>query len=61
MTLSEYKAKQQALLDEIPSEESKNIIICEDCGEFVFFGPVTGEGECQGCGTTYTMKTRQRF
>lgn len=61
LSLKEYIEKQQSLLDNIPSEESRNIIVCEDCGEFIYLQPVTNQGECKGCGLTITMEERQRL
>ena len=58
MTLKEYKRKQQRLLDNLPGEEGRNILVCEDCGEFVYLQPVTEEGVCLSCGLTYTTEVR---
>ena len=61
MTLKEKINKQQRILDEIPGDESRGILICSDCGEFVYLQPVTNQGECQGCGLTITMEERKRL
>lgn len=56
--IERYKLRQQLLLDNIPSNESRDIIICEGCGEFVYLQPVTQQGVCGNCGDTYTVEER---
>lgn len=58
MTLQEKIEKQKELLDAIPAQESRDILVCEDCGKFVYLQPVTEEGVCQECGSTYVTETR---
>lgn len=57
MTLQEKIEKQQQLLDALPGEEGRGILVCQDCSEFVYMQPVTSEGVCT-CGTTYTQTAR---
>ena len=62
MTLAEYKKKQEQLLDNIPADESRNIIICTDCATFVYLKPIENNGTCKGCGSYYEEKiTRKTF
>lgn len=60
MTLQEKIEKQQQLLDDLPGEEGRNILVCSDCSSFVYMQPVTREGVCRGCGDTYTEEVRVR-
>lgn len=59
--LEDYKRKQQMLLDAIPGEESKNVMICETCGDFVYLAPLADNSECTGCGDTYSIEIRKRL